>query len=288
MGFLDIFKSKYRSAREEIQARVTTLELLRQQFEQRLLIWWLDAQELKPQLWVGITDRPLATETDADELYHVLTEYAQGRGTVTAGYIQSSCPNLSVYCNEHTGHVFISPYRVTKEEHTTSRSVTFDNKHLEVKYVRNNLSGKYNICIDLRNGISIGALRRIREHDEQELSEYRASLYITDDDDKANSVKLPDVYIQWELPDTTEVEKYVDKVHFDIQSVEVKTTEWVVGGLIDSRVAKLQADSQPMPQRVVGDRHIVIRLVVDEKQQEEVNSKKAIVDTFLKQEDTHE
>ena len=70
--------------------------------------------------------------------------------------------------------------------------------------------------------------------------------------------------------------------------MEVRTTEWVVGNLIDSRVAKLQADSQPMPQRVVGDRHIVIRLVVDEKQQEEVNAKKAIVDTFLKQEGSHE
>lgn len=288
MGFLDIFKSKYRSAREEIQARVTTLELLRQQFEQRLLVWWLDAQELKSQLWVDVTDRASTIQTDADELYLVLKEYTQGRSDIRAEFIQTSCPNLSVYHDEHTGHIFISPYRVIKEEHTTSRSVTFDNKHLEVKYVRNNLSGKYNICIDLRNGISIGALRRIQEHDEQELSEDRASLYITDDDDKTNSVKLPDVYIQWELPDTTEVEKYVDKIHFDIQSVEVRTTEWVVGNLIDSRVAKLQADSQPMPRRVVGDRHIVIRLVVDEKQQEEVNAKKATVENFLKQEGSHE
>ena len=218
----------------------------------------------------------------------MLKESTQGRSTVLAEYIQSSCPNLSVYHNEHTGHVFISPYRVTKEERTTSRSVTFDNKHLEIKYVRNNLSGKYNIRIDLRNGISIGALRRIQEHDEQELLEDRASLYITDNDDKTNSIKLPEVYIQWELPNTTEVEKYIDEVHFDIQSIEVKTTEWIVGDLIDSRIAKLQADSQPIPPRVIGDHCIVIRLAVDKKQQEEVNAKKVTVENFLKSEGSHE
>ena len=288
MGLFDIFKSKYRRSCESVQARVGTLELLRQQFERRLLVWWLDAQESEPCLWVDVTGRPLDTKTDADELYLVLKETTQGRSDIIAGYIQSSCPNLSVRHNEHTGHVFISPYHVTKEERTTSRSVTFDNKHLEIKYVRNNLSGKYNIRIDLRNGISIGALRRIQEHDEQELLEDRASLYITDNDDKTNSIKLPEVYIQWELPNTTEVEKYIDEVHFDIQSIEVKTTEWIVGDLIDSRMAKLQADSQPIPPRVIGDHCIVIRLAVDKKQQEEVNAKKAIVENFLKQEGSHE
>ena len=118
--------------------------------------------------------------------------------------------------------------------------------------------------------------------------EDRASLYITDDDDKTNSIKLPDVYIQWDIPDTTEVENYINEVHFDIQSVEVKTTEWIVGDLIDSRMAKLQADSQPMPQRVTGDHRVIIRLAVDKKQQEEVIAKKATVENFLKQEDTHE
>lgn len=282
MGLFDIFKSKYRRSCESVQARVGTLELLHQQFERRLLVWWLDVQESEPRLWVDVTDRPLTTETNADELYLMLKESTQGRSTVLAEYIQSSCPNLSVYHNEHTGHVFISPYRVTKEERTTSRSVTFDNKHLEIKYVRNNLRGKYNIRIDLRNCISIGALRRIQEHDEQELLEDRASLYITDNDDKTNSIKLPEVYIQWELPNTTEVEKYIDEVHFDIQSVEVKTTEWIVGDLIDSRMAKLQADNQPIPPRVIGDHCIVIRLAVDKKQQEEVNAKKATVENFLK------
>lgn len=288
MGFLDIFKPKYKRDCETISARVTTLELLRQQFERRLLVWWLDEQESGPRLWVDITDRPLDTETDADELYLVLKETTQGRSDIIAGYVQSSCPNLSVHHNEHTGHVFISPYHVTKEEYTTPRSVTFDNKHLEIKYVRNNLSGKYNIRIDLRNGISIGALRRIQEHDAQELLEDRASLYITDDDDKTNSIKLPDVYIQWDIPDTTEVENYINEVHFDIQSVEVKTTEWIVGDIIDSRMAKLQADSQPMPQRVTGDHRVIIRLAVDKKQQEEVIAKKATVENFLKQEDAHE
>lgn len=287
MGVFDIFKSKYRRSCESVQARVVTLELLRQQFERRLLVWWLDAQESEPCLWVDVTDRPLTTKTDADELYHVSKESTQGRSTILAEYIQSSCPNLSVYCNEHTGRVFISPYHVTKESHTTPRSVTFDNKYLEIKYVRNNLSGKYNIRIDLRNGISIGALRRIQEHDEQELLEDRASLYITDNDDKTNSIKLPEVCIQWELPDTTEVEKYIDEVHFDIQSIEVKTTEWIVGDLIDSRMAKLQADNQPIPPRVIGDHYVVIRLAVDKKQQEEVNAKKATVENFLKQEDFH-
>ena len=194
MGFLDIFKPKYKRDCEAISARITTLELLRQQFERRLLVWWLDEQKSEPRLWVDITDRPLDTKTDADELYLVLKETTQGRSDIIAGYVQSSCPNLSVHHNEHTGHVFISPYYVTEEEHTTPRSVTFDNKHLEIKYVRNNLSGKYNIRIDLRNGISIGALRRIQEHDAQELLEDRASLYLTDDDDKTNSIKLPDVY----------------------------------------------------------------------------------------------
>ena len=288
MGLFDIFKSKYKRDCEAIQARVITLELLRQQFERRLLAWWLDEQEPGPRPWVDITGRPLDTKTDADELYLVLKETTQGRSDIIAGYIQSSCPNLSVHHNEHTGHVFISPYHVTKEEHTTPRSVTFDNKHLEIKYVRNNLSGKYNIRIDLRNGVSIGALRRIQEHDAQELSEDRASLYLTDDDDKTNSIKLPDVYIQWDIPDTTEVENYINEVHFDIQSVEVKTTEWVVGDLIDNRVAKLQANSQPMPQRVTGDHRVVIRLAVDKKQQEEVTAKKATVENFLKQEDMHE
>ena len=288
MGVFDIFKSKYRRSCESVQARAVTLELLRQQFERRLLVWWLDAQESEPCLWVDVTDRHLTTKTDADELYHVSKESTQGRSTILAEYIQSSCPNLSVYCNEHTGRVFISPYHVTKESHTTPRSVTFDNKHLEIKYVRNNLSGKYNIRIDLRNGISIGALRRIQEHDEQELLEDRASLYITDNDDKTNSIKLPEVYIQWELPDTTEVEKYIDEVHFDIQSIEVKTTEWIVGDLIDSRMAKLQADNQPIPPRVIGDHCVVIRLAVDKKQQEEANAKKATVENFLKQEGFHE
>ena len=288
MGLFDIFKSKYRRSCESVQARVVTLELLRQQFERRLLVWWLDAQESEPCLWVDVTDRPLTTKTDADELYLMLKESTQGRSTILAEYIQSSCPNLSVYCDEYTGRVFISPYRITKEVHTTPRSVTFDNKHLEIKYVCNNLSGKYNIRIDLRNGISIGALRRIQEHDEQELLEDRASLYITDNDDKTNSIKLPEVYIQWELPNTTEVEKYIDEVHFDIQSIEVKTTEWIVGDLIDSRMAKLQADSQPIPPRVIGDHCIVIRLAVDKKQQEEVNTKKATVENFLKSEGSHE
>lgn len=287
MGLFDIFKSKYRRSCESVQARVGTLELLHQQFERRLLVWWLDVQESEPRLWVDVTDRPLTTKTDADELYLMLKESTQGRSTVLAEYIQSSCPNLSVHHNEHTGRVFISPYRVIKEAHTTPRSVTFDNKHLEIKYVRNNLSGKYNIRIDLRNGISIGALRRIQEHDEQELLEDRASLYITDNDDKTNSIKLPEVYIQWELPDTTEVEKYIDEVHFDIQSIEVKMTEWIVGDLIDSRMAKLQADNQPIPPRVIGDHYVVIRLAVDKKQQEEVNAKKATVENFLKQEDFH-
>lgn len=288
MGFLDIFKPKYRGSCDAIQARVAILEGLRRQFEQKLLVWWLDAQEQKPRLWVDVTTIPTTTKTDADEFYRALKESTQGRGNVLAEYIQASCPNLSVYCNEHTGHVFISPYRITKEERTTPRSVTFNNKHLEIKYAHNNLSGKYNIRIDLRNGISIGALRRIQEHDKQELSEDRASLYITDDNDKTNSIKLPDVYIQWELPDTTEVKKYIDEVHFDVQSIEVKTTEWVVSDLIDNRVAKLQANSQPMPQRVTGDHRVVIRLAVDKKQQEEVTAKKATVENFLKQEDMHE
>ena len=288
MGLFDIFKSKRRRSCESVQARVVTLELLRQQFERRLLVWWLDAQESEPRLWVDITDRPLTTKTDADELYHVLKESTQGRSTILAEYIQSSCPNLSVHHNEHTGRVFISPYHVTKEAHTTPRLVTFDNKHLEIKYVRNNLSRKYNIRIDLRNGISIGALRRIQEHDEQELLEDRASLHITDNDDKTNSIKLPEVYIQWELPNTTEVEKYIDEVHFDIQSIEVKTTEWIVGDLIDSRMAKQQADNQPIPPRVIGDNCVVIRHAVDKKQQEEVNAKKATVENFLKSEGSHE
>ena len=285
MGFLDIFKPKYRGSCDAIQARVDVLEGLRRQFEQRLLVWWLDAQKQKPRLWVDVTAVSPTTKTDADELYRVLKESTQCRDNVLAEYIQASCPNLSVYCNEHTGHVFISPYRVTKEEHTTPRSVTFNNKHLEIKYAHNNLSGKYNIRIDLRNGISIGALRRIQEHDKQELSEDRASLYITDDNDKTNSIKLPDVYVQWDIPDTTEVKKYIDEVHFDIQSIDVKTTEWVVGDLTDSRVAKLQADNQPMPQRVAGDNHVLIRLAVDKKQQEEVDAKKAVIADFLKQED---
>lgn len=282
MGFLDIFKPKYKRPCDAVQARVITLELLRQRFERRLLVWWLNAQEPKPRLWVDITNVQPITQTDEDELYLVLKESTQGRSNILADYIQSSCPNLSVYRNEHTGHVFISPYRVTKEERTTSRSVTFDNKHLEIKYVRNNLSGKYNIRIDLRNGISIGALRRIQEHDEQELLEDRASLYLTDDDDKTNSIKLPDVYVQWDVPDTTEVENYIDEVHFDIQSVEVKTTEWVVDEFIDSRMAKLQVDSQLIPPRVIGGYCVVIRLAVDKKQQEEVNAKKATVENFLK------
>ena len=62
----------------------------------------------------------------------------------------------------------------------------------------------------------------------------------------------------------------------------------IVGDVIVDRMRQECFSNITPPDRADGDMsdaHVVIRLAIDEKQQEEVNAKKATVENFLKQED---
>ena len=289
MGLFDIFKPRHRGY-ADVEARVIEREMLLREFERRLLVWWLDGQEKGPRLWVDITDIQVKTQTGADGLYLGLKDLTRGRNDRLAEYIHANCLNVSIYHNEHTGHVFITPYYVTEKERTVTRSVVFDDKHLEIRYLHNGLDGTYQGKIDLRNGVALRALRYIQKHDDksQGTPNSKVALYVVDNEDETNSIKIPDVLVQWDIPDTTEVEKYVDKIRFTVTSVDIKTTEWAVGGMIDERLTKYCTSTQPMSTRVDGDTRAIIRLEVDKQQQEQAIAKKAIVDTFLQQEETYE
>lgn len=171
---------------------------------------------------------------------------------------------------------------MTREEHTVTRPVEFDGKHLRVGYQRAGLDGTYNIAIDLRNGITLRALRRLQKNDDT------VALYITDDNDETKVIRMSDLRVDWDIPNTTEIEKYIDNVHFTIQSIDITTVEWIVGDVIVDRMRQECFSNITPPDRADGDMsdaHVVIRLAIDEKQQEEVNAKKATVENFLKQED---
>ena len=199
-----------------------------------------------------------------------------------ARLIRRDCPEISVHYDANTNRVFISPYHMTREEHTVTRPVEFDGKHLRVGYQRAGLDGTCNIAIDLRNGITLRALRRLQKNDDT------VALYITDDNDETKVIRMSDLRVDWDIPNTTEIEKYIDNVHFTIQSIDITTVEWIVGDVIVDRMRQECFSNITPPDRADGDMsdaHVVIRLAIDEKQQEEVNAKKATVENFLKQED---
>lgn len=238
--------------------------------------------QLETNPWIDITSGYPTLSDLADSVYRYLYNHVGGFNCAVARLIRRDCPEISVHYDANTNRVFISPYHMTREEHTVTRPVEFDGKHLRVGYQRAGLDGTYNIAIDLRNGITLRALRRLQKNDDT------VALYITDDNDETNVIRMSDLRVDWDIPNTTEIEKYIDNVHFTIQSIDITTVEWIVGdGIVDRMRQECFSNITP-PDRVDGDMsdaHVVIRLAVDEKQQEEVNAKKAVIADFLKQED---
>ena len=238
--------------------------------------------QLETNPWIDITSGYPTLSDLADSVYRYLYNHVGGFNCAVARLIRRDCPEISVHYDANTNRVFISPYHMTREEHTVTRPVEFDGKHLRVGYQRAGLDGTYNIAIDLRNGITLRALRRLQKNDDT------VALYITDDNDETKVIRMSDLRVDWDIPNTTEIEKYIDNVHFTIQSIDITTVEWIVGdGIVDRMRQECFSNITP-PDRVDGDMsdaHVVIRLAVDEKQQEEVNAKKAVIADFLKQED---
>lgn len=238
--------------------------------------------QLETNPWIDITSGYPTLSDLADSVYRYLYNHVGGFNCAVARLIRRDCPEISVHYDANTNRVFISPYHMTREEHTVTRPVEFDGKHLRVGYQRAGLDGAYNIAIDLRNGITLRALRRLQKNDDT------VALYITDDNDETKVIRMSDLRVDWDIPNTTEIEKYIDNVHFTIQSIDITTVEWIVGdGIVDRMRQECFSNITP-PDRVDGDMsdaHVVIRLAVDEKQQEEVNAKKAVIADFLKQED---
>lgn len=238
--------------------------------------------QLETNPWIDITSGYPTLSDLADSVYRYLYNHVGGFNCAVARLIRRDCPEVSVHYNANTNRVFISPYHMTREEHTVTRPVEFDGKHLRVGYQRAGLDGTYNIAIDLRNGITLRALRRLQKNDDT------VALYITDDNDETKVIRMTDLRVAWDIPDTTEIEKYVDNVHFTIQSIDITTIEWVVGDVIVDRMRHECFNNITPPDRVDGDMsdaEVIIRLAIDEKQQEEVNAKKATITDFLKQED---
>lgn len=238
--------------------------------------------QLETNPWIDITSGYPTLSDLADSVYRYLYNHVGGFNCAVARLIRRDCPEISVRYDANTNRVFISPYHMTREEHTVTRPVEFDGKHLRVGYQRAGLDGTYNIAIDLRNGITLRALRRLQKNNDT------VALYITDDNDETKVIRMSDLRVDWDIPNTTEIEKYIDNVHFTIQSIDITTVEWIVGdGIVDRMRQECFSNITP-PDRVDGDMsdaHVVIRLAVDEKQQEEVNAKKAVIADFLKQED---
>lgn len=238
--------------------------------------------QLETNPWIDITSGYPTLSDLADSVYRYLYNHVGGFNCAVARLIRRDCPEISVHYDANTNRVFISPYHMTREEHTVTRPVEFDGKHLRVGYQRAGLDGTYNIAIDLRNGITLRALRRLQKNDDT------VALYITDDNDETKVIRMSDLRVDWDIPNTTEIEKYIDNVHFTIQSIDITTVEWIVGDVIVDRMRQECFSNITPPDRVDGDMsdaHVVIRLAVDEKQQEEVNAKKAVIADFLKQED---
>ena len=238
--------------------------------------------QLETNPWIDITSGYPTLSDLADSVYRYLYNHVGGFNCAVARLIRRDCPEISVRYDANTNRVFISPYHMTREEHTVTRPVEFDGKHLRVGYQRAGLDGTYNIAIDLRNGITLRALRRLQKNDDT------VALYITDDNDETNVIRMSDLRVDWDIPNTTEIEKYIDNVHFTVQSIDITTVEWIVGDAIVDRLRQECFSDVTPPDRVDGDMsdaHVVIRLAVDEKQQEEVNAKKAVIADFLKQED---
>lgn len=238
--------------------------------------------QLETNPWIDVTSGYPTLSDLADSVYRYLYNHVGGFNCAVARLIRRDCPEISVHYDANTNRVFISPYHMTREERTVTRPVEFDGKHLRVGYQRAGLDGTYNIAIDLRNGITLRALRRLQKNDDT------VALYITDDNDETKVIRMSDLRVDWDIPNTTEIEKYIDNVHFTIQSIDITTVEWIVGdGIVDRMRQECFSNITP-PDRVDGDMsdaHVVIRLAVDEKQQEEVNAKKAVIADFLKQED---
>ena len=234
--------------------------------------------QLETNPWIDITSGYPTLSDLADSVYRYLYNHVGGFNCAVARLIRRDCPEISVHYDANTNRVFISPYHMTREEHTVTRPVEFDGKHLRVGYQRAGLDGTYNIVIDLRNGITLRALRRLQKNDDT------VALYITDDNDETKVIRMSDLRVDWDIPNTTEIEKYIDNVHFTIQSIDITTVEWIVGdGIVDRMRQECFSNITP-PDRVDGDMsdaHVVIRLAVDEKQQEEVNAKKAVITDFL-------
>ena len=238
--------------------------------------------QLETNPWIDVTSGRPALRDMADSVYQYLYNYVGGFNSAVTRFIRRECPEVSVHYNAYTNRAFISPYHMTREEHTVTRPVEFDGKHLRVGYQRAGLDGTYNIAIDLRNGITLRALRRLQKNNDT------VALYITDDNDETKTVRMSDLRVDWDIPDMTEIEKYIDNVHFTIQSIDITTVEWVVGDAIVDRLRQECFSDITPPDRVDGDMsdaEVIIRLAIDEKQQEEVNAKKATVENFLKQED---
>lgn len=238
--------------------------------------------QLETNPWIDVTSGYPALSDLADSVYRYLYNHVGGFNCTVARLIRRDCPEVSVHYDANTNRVFISPYHMTREEHTVTRPVEFDGKHLRVGYQRTGLDGTYNIAIDLRNGITLRALRRLQKNDDT------VALYITDDNDETKVIRMSDLRVDWDIPNTTEIEKYIDNVHFTIQSIDITTVEWIVGDVIVDRMQQECFSNITPPDRVDGDMsdaHVVIRLAVDKKQQEEVNAKKATITDFLKQED---
>jgi hypothetical protein len=238
--------------------------------------------QLETNPWIDITSGYPTLSDLAGSVYRYLYNHVGGFNCAVARLIRRDCPEISVHYDANTNRVFISPYHMTREEHTVTRPVEFDGKHLRVGYQRAGLDGTYNIAIDLRNGITLRALRRLQKNDDT------VALYITDDNDETKVIRMSDLRVDWDIPNTTEIEKYIDNVHFTIQSIDITTVEWIVGdGIVDRMRQECFSNITP-PDRVddyMSDAHVVIRLAVDEKQQEEVNAKKTVIADFLKQED---